>query len=198
MGLLVYIRFVLQGALFFFFFLQTHVPAQIHLRHSDKLLSVYSPVRPTPAVLSQMFVSASTSTSWWDWTWRGTVSASDWGSVVLWTRDWGCRVLQAQGNERQALFCHKGPKGREDPDQDTSLCSDILLWHLRLWKGIVFYHLSVLAAVMHRNDITTGWHCNLNVGMCRHKASFCCPSGKLIESELFFFCRWMQNNITAS
>lgn len=126
----------------FFFFLQTHVPAQSHHLHSDELLLLHSPVRPTPAVLSRMFASALMSTSWWGWTWRGTVSATDWSSILFEQSEahvWGCCVSQAQGNERQAVFCHKGPKGGEDPDQDPSVCSDILLRHLWLWKGIVFY-----------------------------------------------------------
>lgn len=36
-------------------------------------------------------------------------------------------VFQAQGDEGPAVFCHKGPKGGEDHDQDPSMCSDILL-----------------------------------------------------------------------
>lgn len=49
-----------------------------------------------------------------------------------------CYVLQAQGDERQTVFCYKGPEGGEDPDQDPSLRSDILLRHLWFWKGTVF------------------------------------------------------------
>lgn len=41
-------------------------------------------------------------------------------------------VFQAEGNERKAVFCHEGSKGREDLNQDSSVRTDILLRHLRL------------------------------------------------------------------
>lgn len=41
-------------------------------------------------------------------------------------------VFQAEGHERKTVFRHKGSKGREDLNQDSSVCTDILLRHVRL------------------------------------------------------------------
>lgn len=41
-------------------------------------------------------------------------------------------VFQAEGNERKTVFRHKGSKGWEDLNQDSSVRTDILLRHLRL------------------------------------------------------------------
>lgn len=79
--------------------------------------------------------------------WNGRERCSLW---TVW--DWCLRlifgILQAQGNERQIVFCHKGSKGGKDLDQDSSVCSDLLLWHLWFWKGNLINTTGI--SVMHR------------------------------------------------
>lgn len=113
-----------------------------------------------------MFVSASMSTSWWDWTWRGTVSATDWGSAVFeqgltlpcfaGARQWKAGFILPQRPKRRGRSW-----SRHIPVLRYSAVTFAAL--KRYCVSSAYNNLSVIAAVMHRNYITTGWHCNLNV-----------------------------------
>lgn len=128
--------------------------------------------------------------------------------LIIWLLSEDTVVFQAQGNERQAVFCHKGPEGGKNHDQDSSVCSDLLLWRLRLWKGKICSYPSVYSCnliALHGKRITTGWHCDANIGKHKQQCDIFASVNLRVKDEVsnisfnsFFFCRWMQSNTTVN
>lgn len=140
---------------------------------------------------------------------------ADW-SIIIFDHDSCLRTLwffQAQGDERQAVFCHKGPKGGKNHHQDSPVCSDLLLWHMRLWEG-AFHTICTWLSVsscnliaLHRMRITTGWHCDAKIGKrsgnvishrCKNLGNWVGWKDEVSNVCSNFFCRWMQSNTTVN
>lgn len=145
----------------------TRTCAQCHYVDYDRLRLLHSPVRLTPAVLSLTSVCALMSTSWWGWTWKGTVMLQIELTYVVIIID----ILS-----EDTVFCRrKAMKGRlyfaSKAQKEgkimirTHPCAQIFCCDICGFEKVPF--ISFLEIYLQGEHITTGWHCNPIVAYSR-------------------------------